>query len=298
MGKGVLLSTRKCDGVQIVELQWTLASGTKALMYTREARMTKEGREEQKEKQMRHALLVIQQKEREKVEMEKKCLKMLEQLVPKKQLPFEKYNKDIHPPRVNMSYFPVDRKKRKVLSLTLRGKNFTDTVDVEMHEESILLHLYLKIYETFGIPMVHVHEEEAGVEEEEEGKVVGSASGSTGGSAGGRRTAAPGMLLRRSWAQFTAGLPDEALKTSGILKMDMIGCPSSEWKEEEALGSLAWPQSWFKKITECGICDDSRSGMVIVDDLRPIGQRREYGMILGQSGKGGMGFVGLPGDSV
>ena len=53
---------------------------------------------------------------------------------------------------------------------------------------------------------------------------------------------------------------------------------------------------WFKKIIDCGICDHSRSGMVIVDDLRPEGQRRKYGMILGQKKKGGMGFISNPGD--
>ena len=173
LGIGVLLDTRKDDGVQIVELQWTLASGAKALMYTRNATMTLKGREEQ----MRHAMLVIQQKEQEKIKTEKLCLNLLK-LVPTEQLTFEKYNKDVHPPRVNMSDFPVDRKERKVLSLTLRGKNFTDTIDIEMHEDSILLHLYLKIYEELGIPMIHMHNEEA-------------KSGANGIAISARRTAAP-----------------------------------------------------------------------------------------------------------
>ena len=53
-----------------------------------------------------------------------------------------------------------------------------------------------------------------------------------------KMTASPGILIRRSWAQFTAGLPEDALITHGMNKLDMLGCPSSEWTEEEKLGSL------------------------------------------------------------
>jgi hypothetical protein len=113
--------------------------------------------------------------------------------------------------------------------LTLRGKNFTNTKDIEMHEDSLLLHLYLAIEMEFNIPMIHVHE-------------------TTDQGQGGRqgvvnRTASPGVLLRRSWAQFTAGLEENPLQTyGGILKLDMVGCPSKEWNSEEALGSLG--ESW------------------------------------------------------
>tara|TARA_B100000795_G_C22645998_1_gene378375 strand:- start:600 stop:710 length:111 start_codon:yes stop_codon:yes gene_type:complete len=36
--------------------------------------------------------------------------------------------------------------------------------------------------------------------------------------------------------------------------------------------------------------------MIIVDDLRPKNQRRKYEMVLGQKGKGGMGFLAKPGE--
>ena len=58
-----------------------------------------------------------------------------------------------------------------------------------------------------------------------------------------KMTASPGILIRRSWAQFTAGLPEDALITHGMNKLDMLGCPSSEWTEEEKLGSLVSIQS-------------------------------------------------------
>ena len=258
MGPGVLLETRD-DGVHVVELEWALANNANAVIYTRTAELTKE-------EQIKMAMEAIRKKQEEQKQMQKNCLKLLD-MIPTQQLSFEVYNKDLHEPRVHMSDFPVDRKRRKVLSLTLRGKNFTDTLDIELHEDSILLHLYLAVEQLFGIPMIHL------------------CTDST------RRIATPGILLRRSWAQFTAGLADDALQVHGISKLDMVGCPSSEWKEEEKLGSLVAPMNWFKKLTDCGVVDVSRSGMIIINDLRPPDQRKAYNMVLGQTGKGGMGFV-------
>jgi hypothetical protein len=42
---------------------------------------------------------------------------------------------------------------------------------------------------------------------------------------------------------------------------------------------------------DLGIVDNSRSGLIIVNDLRPKGQRLKYDMVLSQSGKKGMGFA-------
>ena len=104
------------------------------------------------------------------------------------------------------------------------------------------------------------------------------------------------MLLRRGWAQFAAALPDEAMPGAGatsvdILKLDMVGCPSNEWKQEEKLGSLMDPRNWFRPIVEMGLCDTTaRSGLVIVDDLRPPGERLAYGMVLSQK-KHKAGFI-------
>ena len=72
-----------------------------------------------------------------------------------------------------------------------------------------------------------------------------------------KMTASPGILIRRSWAQFTAGLPEDALITHGMNKLDMLGCPSSEWTEEEKLGSLVSIQSEGERA--------SRNGSTVVD---------------------------------
>ncbi len=40
-----------------------------------------------------------------------------------------------------------------------------------------------------------------------------------------------------------------------------------------------------------GVVDESRSGLIIVDDLRPPDQRKAYDMVLSQHGKKGMGFI-------
>ena len=221
MGKGKLLETRPSDGVQTVELDWTLANNSKVMMYTHSAELTRE-------EQIKQAMKDFQQQQLNQEKLEQKCLSLL-QLLPTQPLPLIQYNKEMDPPRVHMSDFSADRKRRKVISLTLRGKNFTNTKDIEMHEDSLLLHLYLAIEMEFNIPMIHVHE-------------------TTDQGQGGRqgvvnRTASPGVLLRRSWAQFTAGLEENPLQTyGGILKLDMVGCPSKEWNSEEALGSLG--ESW------------------------------------------------------
>ena len=259
MGKGKLLKRRE-DGINVVELDWTMANNGKAMMYASIIKLTKE--EEMKNK--RNALL---KKQEEQKELEIKCLKLLK-LVPTTQIPFKEYDRDLDPPRVHMSDFNVDRKKRKVISLTIRGQNFTETKDIELHEDSLLLHLYLAVEEHFNIPMIHMNERD------------------------GMRVASPGILLRRSWAQFTAGIGDNPLeKHGGILKLDMVGCPSKEWKEEEKLGSLVHPNKWFEKLMNLGVVDESRSGLIIVDDLRPPDQRKAYDMVLSQHGKKGMGFI-------
>ena len=133
MGEGVLLETRLKDNVHVVELQWSLANNSKAIMYTNTIELTP-----QQKLQKQIDDWKIQE------EKEKKIIELL-QMIPTTQLPFEVYNKEVHEPRVHMSDFNSDRQKRKVLSFTLRGKNFTDTRDIELHEDSTLLHLYLVI---------------------------------------------------------------------------------------------------------------------------------------------------------
>ena len=100
------------------------------------------------------------------------------QLLPQDLLPAEKYNREIHGPRVHMSDTIKDREARSVIVLTLRGKNFTQTKDVELHEDSLLVHLFLAVEQTFGLPMVHIERvQNDGVEAEGGEEVRGALSG-------------------------------------------------------------------------------------------------------------------------
>ena len=57
------------------------------------------------------------------------------------------------------------------------------------------------------------------------------------------------------------------------------------------LCAVVHPNKWFVKLMDLGIVDNSRTGLIIVNDLRPKGQRLKYDMVLSQSGKKGMGFA-------
>ena len=57
------------------------------------------------------------------------------------------------------------------------------------------------------------------------------------------------------------------------------------------LCTVVHPNKWFVKLMDLGIVDNSRTGLIIVNDLRPKGQRLKYDMVLSQSGKKGMGFA-------
>ena len=229
-------------------------------------------------------------------------------LLPEKQLPFEAYNLETHGPRVHMSETIKDREHRHVLALSLRGKNFTQTKDVELHEDSHLLHLFLAIEHTFGLPMVHISGGVVADANKDRATGVGADVGgdSLSGGANGqikaeesgeskdanvptpeRYCALPAVLVRRSWAQFVGALPEDSVGRGDILKMDMVGCPSSEWKNEEKFGSLMDPKNWFKKIVDLGIVDNSHSGTIILDDLRPPAARLGYDNVLREKHKPG-----------
>ena len=239
-------------------------------------------------------------------------LKVLQNL-PVKQLSFQEYDPDSHGPRIHMHETIEDRVNRRVLMVSLRGNNFTQTKDVEMHEDSVLLHLFLAVKDLFGLPMVHLESTQLrGAEDpdnialencaldccEDRNTGTGDKEVNSKGQAGTtlfssshtlksttpdepcskakfRMCARPAVLIRRSWAQFAASLP-EYTQGMDILKLDTIGCPSSEWKKEEKFGSLMDPRNWFKKIISLGIVDSSRSGTVVVNDLRPNGARLDY----------------------